>query len=99
MQAKCKNPVLPTLEMRRCGDHGGETMPIWGVYHDVNGWLTDNGVGGSYSFDVDNAMWCGPTTFDVAKMLEACDLIEPGQEQIAAACWRRVEQFLILLIK
>jgi hypothetical protein len=29
----------------------------WAAYHVENGWLVDTGVGGTYSFDVDQAQW------------------------------------------
>jgi hypothetical protein len=98
-QPRCRNPVEVTLESRRCGIHGGETKPMWGVYHEEYGWLTDTGVGGSYSFDVDQVSWF-ESTDDAAASLRACDLLE-GEDQTEArvSLWRRIGPFTILLVK
>lgn len=97
-QPRCKNPVPPTLDSRRCAAHGGETLPIWAIYHDMNGWLTDTGVGGSYSFDVDNAAWFGDS-IDAVETLIACDLVDAVRAQTTAERWRRIGPFIIQLIK
>lgn len=95
---RCLNPVPVTVESRHCGKHGGETQPMWSVYHDEHGWLIDTGVGGSYSFDVSDAQWFESTT-DAIDTLKACDLLEASQDADRATVWARVGLFLIVLVK
>lgn len=52
----------------------GERAVKWGVYHVENGWLVDTGVGGTYSFDVDQAQWFESEGFARAT-LEATDIM------------------------
>jgi hypothetical protein len=89
----CGNPAMPRPdEIDACSKHGGETMPIWAVWHPAHGWLIDTGVGGSYSHDVDDAQWF-ETHDDACETLVATDIVDKS------ASWPPFHPFVILRIK
>lgn len=50
----------------------------FGVYHRSKGWLVDTGVGGTFSWDVDQAGWWDTEHHAITELVE-CDLIpRPG---------------------
>lgn len=56
----------------------------YAVYHKDQGWLVDTGVGGTWSWNVDDAQWFDGADAAV-ESLYACDIIEYAHEPLRSA--------------
>ena len=78
----CGNPVADDPDddhfLPLCGKHGGATRPTFVVHHAEHGWLTDTGVGGSYSMDIDDAQWFWSDS-EAVDTLGATDIATPEE--------------------
>jgi hypothetical protein len=54
------------------------TAHKYAVYHKHQGWLVDTGVGGTWSWNVDDAAWFADAGVAV-ESLYACDLVERSE--------------------
>lgn len=70
----------------------------WGVYHVEHGWLVDTGVGGTYSFDVDQAQWFGSEEFAKAT-LKATDIIPSIKGWPSTEWLAELAKFLFVRLK